>query len=422
MRFYHREIRLTAATACLSITAMHIGMMLDAYKPYVSGVTNHVEINKKYLEAAGHAVYIFTFGEAEKKEDEPRVIRSPGLPIANTGFYLSLRYSRQAKQILQSMDVVHVHHPFLSGRLAMHYCHPLSIPLVYTNHTRYDLYAQAYMPMMPEEISFGMLQTYMPAFCEDMDLVISPSAGMAKVLRGLNVKTPIEIVPNGVEMKRFLKADPLPRANFGFQNEDLLLIYAGRIAPEKNLPLLLRAFAGVLQAVPQAKLLIVGNAIQKSYEEEIKKLAGDLKINDHIRFTGRIPYENLPGYLAMCDIFVTASITEVHPLSVIEAMGVGLPVMGIHSVGVGDTVEDGVTGYLSTNDEAGFAAKLTRLCLDPGLRANMRIAARRASAQYDIESITQIMLGHYQRLVENSKPKENAIRVRMRGFLERIRL
>ena len=54
----------------------------------------------------------------------------------------------------------------------------------------------------------------------------------------------------------------------------------------------------------------------------------------------------MPGYLAMCDAFVTASVTEVHPLSVIEAMAASLPVMGIHSPGVGDTVEDGITGFL----------------------------------------------------------------------------
>src|SRR5574339_978192 len=84
-----------------------------------------------------------------------------------------------------------------------------------------------------------------------------------------------------------------------------------------------------------------------------------------IHMTGRVPYDQLPAYLAMCDIFATASITEVHPLSVIEAMGAGLPTMGIESVGVGDTVQDGVTGFLATNDMPSFTAKLTRLCLDP---------------------------------------------------------
>jgi 1,2-diacylglycerol 3-alpha-glucosyltransferase len=155
-------------------------MMVDSYKPYISGITNYVEVNKEFLEKAGHEVFVFTFGDLDYKDEERNIIRSPGLPLADSGFFLSLRYSNQAKKLLQTMDIVHVHHPFLSGRLALRYCRPANIPIVFTNHSRYDLYAQAYLPMMPEEVSLGMLQAYMPPFCKAMDLVITPSPGMGK--------------------------------------------------------------------------------------------------------------------------------------------------------------------------------------------------------------------------------------------------
>jgi len=103
---------------------MRIGMMADTYKPYVSGVTNYIDLNKRYLEKDGHEVYVFTFSESDHEDGEERVIRSPGLPLADTGFFLSLKYSREAKNLLQNMDMVHVHHPFLSGRLAFHCCRP----------------------------------------------------------------------------------------------------------------------------------------------------------------------------------------------------------------------------------------------------------------------------------------------------------
>ncbi len=96
-------------------------------------------------------------------------------------------------------------------------------------------------------------------------------------------------------------------------------------------------------------LLIVGGG-QKSVEDDLKTLVHELGIEERVRFTGMVPYDELPAYLTMCDAFVTASVTEVHPLSVVEAMGAGLPVVGIHSPGVGDTVEDGVTGFLSRHD------------------------------------------------------------------------
>ena len=78
---------------------MRIGMMADTYKPYVSGVTNYIDLNKRYLEKSGHEVYVFTFSEPDHEDDDERVIRSPGLPLADTGFFLSLKYSREAKKL-----------------------------------------------------------------------------------------------------------------------------------------------------------------------------------------------------------------------------------------------------------------------------------------------------------------------------------
>jgi len=354
--------------------------MADTYKPYVSGITNYIDLNKRALEKAGHEVYVFTFGDLDHQDDEPRVIRSPGVPLADTGFYLSLRYKSAYKKLLQTMDVVHVHHPFLSGRLAISYCHPKQIPIIFTNHTRYDLYAQARMPLMPEEVSHGLLHAYMPDFCEEMDLVISPSRGMEKILRQYGVEGPIEVVPNGVDLTRFHQAKPLSRSDFGFSNDDILLVYAGRIAPEKNLELLLQAFAGVTQIIPNVHLLIVGGG-QKEHMDDVLPLPAELGIKDRVQFAGMIPYDRLPSYLAMCDIFVTPSVTEVHPLSVIEAMGTGLPIMGIDSPGVGDSVVDGETGLLAKDDIASFTAKLTYLCLNRDLHKKFGEAARIASEQ-----------------------------------------
>jgi len=392
-------------------------MMADTYKPYVSGITNYIDLNKRALEKAGHEVYVFTFGDLDHQDDEPRIVRSPGLPLSDTGFYLSLRYKTEHKKLLQTMDVVHVHHPFLSGRLALNYCRRPQIPIVFTNHTRYDLYAQARMPLMPEEVSHGLLQAYMPDFCGEMDLVISPSAGMKKILRQFGVKSHIEIVPNGADLTPFLQTNPLSRADFGFKDDDILLVYAGRIAPEKNLELLIQSFAGISQVIPNAYLLIIGSG-QKDHMEDIKPLPGEFGIQDRVRFLGMIPHEQLPSYLAMCDVFVTASVTEVHPFSVIEAMGAGLPVMGIDSPGVGDSIADGESGLLAKEDIASFTAKLTYLCLNHDLQKKFGASARIASKQYSIERTTKIMLGHYSRLAQNTKPVKQKLDERLQAILE----
>src|SRR6185503_6233169 len=380
---------------------MRIGMMVDTYKPYVSGVTNHVDLHKRFLEREGHEVYVFTFGDEDQQDGEPRIFRSPGVPLADTGFYLSLRYKSKHKKLLQTMDVVHVHHPFLSGRLALNYCRSARIPIVFTNHSRYDLLAQAYLPIMPDEVSHSLLQAYMPDFCEAVDLVISPSESMARILHELDVKSHIEVIPNGVDLQKFHKAKPFPRSKFGFTENDILLVYAGRIAPEKNLSFLLQSFAGIAQLIPNLYLLIVGGG-KKQFEEEVQHLIVQLGMGNRVHSTGMIAYEDIPSYLAMGNIFVTTSVSETFGMSTVEAMGAGLPIMAVHSTGTSDIVEDGKTGFLSPEDLAAFTAKLTYLCLHPSLRNEMGLAAREASKQYDIERTTTILLKHYTRLTQNT--------------------
>jgi 1,2-diacylglycerol 3-alpha-glucosyltransferase len=258
----------------------------------------------------------------------------------------------------------------------------------------------------------------MPPYCSAVDMVVSPSAGMAEVLRRLGVHTPIEILPNGVELDRYRGKKDNQRAGFGFDTEDILLVYSGRLAPEKNLDFLLQAFVGTAEAVPEARLLIIGGGPE---EERLRQAVSQTSVAERIHFTGMIPYDNLPLYLAMCDVFITASVTEVHPLSVIEAMATGLPTLGIHSVGVGDTIEDGVTGFLARNDTAAFTAKMTRLCLDQSLRKRMGTAASKTSEKYAIERTNKVMLAHYERLVFEAGKRKRGLRYRLHSLLERIR-
>jgi 1,2-diacylglycerol 3-alpha-glucosyltransferase len=398
---------------------MRIGMMVDAYKPYISGVTTYIELNKKALEQLGHEVFVFTFGDTDQVDQETNIIRTPGIKLVEKGFYLALSYTPKAKKLLQTMDIVHVHHPFTSGRLAVNYCKPLSIPIVFTNHTRYDLYIQTYLPMLPDGLGETFLQAYLPSFCRTVDLVISPSAGMEKVLRQQGVDAHIEIIPNGIDQQIFKQTVvPRKRADFGFSDRDVILIYAGRVAPEKNLPFLIHAFAGISAAYENARLLVIGDGPAK---EDLEQTVQDLNLTAKVKFIGFIPHNELPGYLTMCDGFVTSSVTEVHPLSVIEAMTAGLPVLGIDSPGVGDTVEDGKTGFISSNNLAVYTAKMARLVSEPQLRQKLGSSANLAAEEYAIEKTVQKVLVQYQRLIAESSYRHRGFRFYLRSIWEKMR-
>ncbi len=396
---------------------MRIGMIADLYKPHMSGVTNFISLNKRALEQAGHNVYVFTFGDPDYVDDELNVIRSPGFPLAETGAYVNLRYPKRVRRLLQSMDLVHAHHPFLSARLAIRYCRPFNIPVAFTNHTRYDLYAQAYFPALPDQVGAAFLQAYMPWLCREVDLVIAPSAGLERVLVGLGVQSPIVVLPNGVDLAPFRQSrEPLSCESLGLLPGGVILIYVGRLSPEKNLTFLVRAFAGVASAYPEARLLLVGEGPERDNLEDQVSRSG---LRGRVGFTGLVEYTDLPAYLATADAFVTASVTEVHPLSVIEAMASGLPVLGIASPGIEDTIEDGQTGYLAPDDLPAFTAKMARLVAGREGRLEMSHRAREAAEEYAIERTSARLMKHYDKLVLERPRRERRARLLWQRVVDR---
>jgi 1,2-diacylglycerol 3-alpha-glucosyltransferase len=399
--------------------SLRIGMMADVYKPHVSGITNYIALNKRALERSGHQVFVFTFGDLDYADDEEGIIRSPGVPLLDTGYYLSLRYSSTARKLINHLDLVHVHHPFLSGSLALRYCRRRGIPIVFTNHTRYDLYAQAYLPVLPDVFGETALEAYLPSFCRACDLVITPSPGMRDVLTRFGVNSPIEVLPNGVDLGPFTNPKKIEAAErYGLRKEDMVLIYTGRLGPEKNLIFLLRAFNGAAQAFENVKLLLVGDGPER---DNLEDRVNHMGIQDRVIFTGMVPYHSLPGYLALADAFVTASITEVHPLSVIEAMAVGLPVLGIESPGVGDTVQNGKTGFIVPEEDlAAFTASMARLITQGEERRAMGAKAREAAQIYSIERTTDLLLERYASVVSGASDRKNSLRARWSRFLDRL--
>jgi glycosyltransferase involved in cell wall biosynthesis len=399
---------------------MRIGMMVDMYKPHISGVTNYVSLNKRVLEGWGHKVFVFTFGDQDYEDDELYVIRSPGVPlnVHETGFHLSFRYSLAAQRKARSMDVVHAHHPFLTGPLALRYCKTRGIPVVFTNHTRYDLYAQHYLPdFVPDVVGTTFLKAYLPNFCQQCDLVIAPSAGVMEVMRQLGVTSPIKVIPNGIELTPFQNPPRrFSRAELGLPEDAVVLLYVGRLSPEKNLIFLLRAFFGVASARPGVVLALVGDGPEKDNLRDQAEQAG---FADRVKFFGKVEYAHVPGYLTCADVFVTASQTEVHPFSLIEAMAAGLAPLGIKSPGIGDTLVDDATGFLTAPDLAAFTAKLMRLVMEPDTRRRLAENAREAAKAYDIQRTAREVLVEYERLVAESVQRMRGwpgVRQRMRNL------
>ena len=273
--------------------------------------------------------------------------------------------------------------------------------MVFTNHTRYDLYAQHYLPYVPSALSENFVTTFLPTFTGQVDAVIAPSASVGEMIRKWGVKTRIEVIPNGVDVQAIRQPSVrLTRAEVGIPDTAMVGVFVGRMASEKSVDRLIHAFAGVARVLPEAYLLLVGSG---PYVEDYKILARELRVADRVLFTGRVPYEHIPAYLHLSDLFVTASTTEVHPLTVLEAMAAGLPVVGIRSPGLSDTVVDGVNGYLTDNDYAALAAALTMLIVDKSLLTHLAEGAGQTADAYDIRLTTDHILSLYRQVLDKSR-------------------
>ncbi len=357
---------------------MRIGMVTACYKPVVNGVTRMVALYKQQLEALGHEVTVFTLGEPDPAGEEPGVVRSPAVSLGDTGYYWSMRYTRAAQALLQEMEIIHCHHLYMGVEMAHRYGR---CPIVYTNHTRYDLYMGTYIPL-PQPAADALMRQVWPDFTDLADVVIVPSESVRRVMLDFGVTRPMVVIENGVDLRPFHQVSkPLCKSELGVPDSAVLFIYVGRLAEEKNLHLLLEQFAIAQGIVPEIWLMLVGSGPSMA---GLKQLVVELDIASQVSFTGAITYENLPGYLAAADVFVTASVSEVHPLTVIEAMATGLPVIASASPGIVDTVTHGDSGLLTNQPEGGLAAAIVAMALDVSRRQQMGCRAQVSSQRFDI--------------------------------------
>lgn len=373
---------------------MRIALFSDVYKPVVNGVVNHVSLLKKHFEDLGEQVWLFVPGSRRTVDDEPNVIRIPGIPIADTGYHLSVAADPRTRSILKQVDVIHVHHPFISGSFGLSFSRRHDLPLIFTNHTRYDLYVQQYLPRLPESISETALQTFFQLFSQRCALMIAPSEGIARVMRDWGIGGDIAVVPNGIELDQFrTPKGTLQRKDLLISEDAIVGIFVGRMSGEKSVDRLITIFAALLDEQPKLRLLLVGGGPALA---EYQQFAHALNVAHAVTFTGYIDYSAIVDYLALADFFVSASVTEVHPLTFIEAAAAGLPAVGIASTGVSEMIIDSITGYLARDNDLSLGLRILRLAQDAGHRREMGKAAQSFSNRFAAHANARRILELYR--------------------------
>ena len=353
---------------------MRVALFTNNYLPFRGGVTTAVETLRTGLEASGHQAWVFA-PASDTAGDSPGVFRYPSIPAPTyPGFAVPFPCSPRLARVARGLrpDIVHAQHPFLLGVTARRLARRLAVPLVFTYHTRYEKYAH-YVPA-PERLVAALAVRLACRFADRAELVIAPSACIAETLRARGVRARVAVVPTGVPLDRFCPGGAgAARRALGLTPEALVCLYVGRLDREKSVERVIEAFGLIAGALPQARLLLVG---QGSHAEALGRQAVASPARDRIRLMGGVAREALPAYYRAADLFLFASETETQGLVLAEAHACGLAAVAVRASGVEEVVVDGATGLLTKPDARDLADAAIGLLLDPARRAAMGVAGR----------------------------------------------
>ena len=215
------------------------------------------------------------------------------------------------------------------------------------------------------------------------DLIFVATDGDREYLAQIHriTSTKITVLPNPIDTEQFRQMPDVKK-------EKGLVAFVGRLEPEKNLDLLVRA---VLR-VPEARLVLVGAGSQ---ETSLKALAAD---SDRVDFRGTLPNEELPELLNRAEVFVLPSQYEGNPKALLEAMACELPVIGTDVSGIRDVIQHGVNGMLCAPDEQDISSAIRTLLADASLRDRLASQAQlfvtRHHSQESVAAREAEVIGH----------------------------
>lgn len=188
----------------------------------------------------------------------------------------------------------------------------------------------------------------------------------------------VPTIYNGVDLSRCI-----PRETYEL-GETVNILHVGRFDTPKNHPGLLRAFRNLLEEFPQCRLHLVGDGDTRA---EMEAFARELGIAHAVLFHGM--QSNVYPYLHDADIFVLPSLYEGIPMTIIEAMGTGLPIAASRVGGIPGLLSEGESGMLIANDDASVTEALKTLILDQGLRERYGAAAKKNSILFSARTMAE---------------------------------
>ncbi len=380
---------------------MKILMVTNTFTPHVGGVARSIEAFIGEYRKLGHEVMVIAPEFKGRPLEEQGVIRIPSIPNFNgSDFSVRLPIPIDLHSRIDPFrpDIVHSHHPFILGNTALRLAHHYKVPIVFTNHTRYEDYTH-YVGMDSPLIKRFVIELS-TGYANLCDQVFVPSESIEDLLRQRGVHTPMEVIPTGIYEKLFEAGDGKRfRRNFHIPSDAFVVGHVGRLAKEKNLPFLAEAVLDFVTCQKNAWFLVVGHGPLEKEIREVFQKAGKEK---YLCFAGILEGGALADAYHAMDVFGFSSKTETQGVVLNEAMAAGVPVVALDAPGVRDVVENGRNGRLVQEETAAAFASALRWVLERDKKKyqGLQTESRQMAQRFSIHETARRALEIYQRLID----------------------
>lgn len=347
---------------------LHVALVTETFAPEINGVAMTLQHLVNGLVERGHRIQVVRprQGPHDSAHCDDRIeeVLAIGVPLPNYGglrFGLPMGNALERSWRRHRPDLVHVATEGPLGWSAVSAAKRLGLPVTSSFHTNFHSYSGHYgLSLLKSPID-----AYLRALHNKTGVTLVPTRALVHelTLRGYRK---VQLMSRGVDTQLFQPArrSAALRASWGVGTDDVVVCHVGRLAPEKNIALVLASFAQIQRVCPQAKLLFVGDGPMRATVQAQCPQA---------LFAGMRSGEDLAAHYASADLFLFPSRTDTFGNVVPEALASGLCVLSFNQAAAAEIVQDGVNArVVEPGDERAFVAAACTLASDGALRATLR--------------------------------------------------
>lgn len=370
---------------------------------------NHLEVSDGVGVQYLNSVPLYFYPDQIHQVSTSRTIMKKKVPrfFYRDGFKASVFPFREVKRALEKFkpDIVHAQGADPIGIAVVNYAKKRGIPVVTTEHNQPEVLTEPLrVPGVVRQPVNNVLSAYFRNRQRKSDHVTMPTEQALEHLLGdRDLGVPAEAVSNGVDLSAFHSGAAPDEIYEKYQipKNIPIVLYIGRVDPEKKVGVVLNAFKQFLDKhkldeLSKTLFLVVGDGVDKErLEDEAEKMG----IDSSVRFLGKVLPPELYNIYRLGDVFVTASEVETQGIVLIEAAASGLPLIAVKSGAVGEVCQDSKNGFLvEPRDAQGIAKAMDRILSEPELRRNMAQASIQIASQHSLEKTIDKYIEIYKSL------------------------